>query len=192
MNSPLLALISGLRRFASRFQSPPVIRSKKSKIHYIASPNEVTITRDGGRARIEYKDEGVPVRHLEIGPEITGMSNGEILEAFNESLRNDAKLAAERKHVAFEVPLGAAQIEYFARCDQWVPRGGVLRCLVEDDQHGQVIVKIDEQELRLKQFGKLLATHTGWGMRIEFMPEDEVHRRPVLEVREHIPEVWGR
>jgi hypothetical protein len=120
------------------------------------------------------------------------MSNGEILEAFNESLRIDAKLAAERKHVAFEVPLGAAQIEYFARCDQWVPRGGVLRCLVEDDQHGQVIVKIDEQELRLKQFGKLLATHTGWGMRIEFMPEDEVHRRPVLEVREHMPEVWGR
>jgi hypothetical protein len=169
-----------------------VIRSKKSKIHYIAFPNEVTITRNGGRARIEYKDEGVPVRHLEIGPEIAGMSNGEILEAFNESLRIDAKLAAERKHVAFEVPLGAAQIEYFARCDQWVPRGGVLRCLVEDDQHGQVIVKIDEQELRLKQFGKLLATHTGWGMRIEFMPEDEVHRRPVLEVREHIPEVWGR
>jgi hypothetical protein len=188
MNSPLLALISSLRRFASRFQSPPVIRSKKSKIHYIAFPNEVTITRNGGRARIEYKDEGVPVRHLEIGPEIAGMSNGEILEAFNESLRIDAKLAAERKHVAFEVPLGAAQIEYFARCDQWVPRGGVLRCLILDNEHGQLVVRIDGQDLRLKEFGKLLATYAGCGMRIEFVPEDEVHRRPVHDVREPKPE----
>jgi hypothetical protein len=158
------------------------------KMHYIARPNEVTITRDGDCARIEYREEYIPVTHLEIGPEIAGMSNENILEAYNEYLRNDAKLAAGRKHVAFEVPLGAEQIEYFARCDQWVPRGGVLRCLIEHDEHGQVIVKIDGQELRLKQFGKLLATYAGWGMRIEFMPRDEVHRRPVLEVREHLPE----
>jgi hypothetical protein len=45
-------------------------------------------------------------------------------------------------------------------------------------------VKIDGQKLQLKQFGKLLASHEGWGMRIEFVPEDEVHRRPRLEVRE--------
>ena len=116
------------------------------------------------------------------------MSNGEILEAYNECLRNDAKLAAERKHVAFEVPLGTAQIEYFARCGQWVPRGGVLRCLILDNEHGQLVVRIDGQDLRLKEFGKLLATYAGWGMRIEFVPEDEVHRRPVLEVREPTPE----
>jgi hypothetical protein len=30
----------------------------------------------------------------------------------------------------------------------------------------------------------MLTTYSGWGMRIEFVPEDEVHRRPVLEVRE--------
>ena len=81
-----------------------------------------------------------------------------------------------------------AQIEYFAQCDQWVPRGGVLRCVIEDDEHGQVIVKIDEQELRLKQFGKLLTTYAGSGMRIEFVPEDKLHRRPVHEVREPKPE----
>jgi hypothetical protein len=86
-----------------------------SKIHYIASTNDVTITRDGDCARIEYKEEGIPVTHLEIGPEIAGMSNGEILEADNERLGNDGKPATERKHVALEVPLGAAQIEYFAR-----------------------------------------------------------------------------
>ena len=158
------------------------------KVHYIVSPNEVTIARIGDYARIEYKEEGIAVTHLQIGPEIADMSDGEILEAYNECLRNDAKLAAERKHVAFEVPLGVAQIKYFARCDQWVPRGGVLRCLIQDDEHGQLIVKIDEQALPLKQFGKLLATYAGWGMRIEFVPEDEVHRRPVIDVREPMPE----
>jgi hypothetical protein len=188
MDSPLLTLISGLRRFTSRFQSLPVTRSMHSRTHYTATQNDVTITREGDCARIEYKEEDIPATHLEIGPEITGMSNEEILEAYNECLRNDAKLAAGRKHVAFELPLGAEQIEYFARCDQWVPRGGVLRCLIEHDEHGQVIVKIDGQNLRLKQFGKLLATYAGWGMRIEFMPGNEVPRRPVLEVREHMPE----
>jgi hypothetical protein len=72
----------------------------------------------------------------------------------DEYLRDDARPAAEYKHVAFEVPLGSAQIKYFARCDQWVPRSGVLRCLILNDAHGQLVVKIDEQELRLKTVWK--------------------------------------
>jgi hypothetical protein len=43
----------------------------------------------------------------------------------------------------------------------------------------------------LEQFGKLLTTYAGWGMRIEFVPEDEVHRRPALEVREPELETQG-
>jgi hypothetical protein len=34
------------------------------------------------------------------------------------------------------------------------------------------------------EFGKLLTTYEGWGMRIEFVPQEEVHRRPVVEIRE--------
>ncbi|MBV8226359.1 MAG: hypothetical protein JO232_14355 [Verrucomicrobia bacterium] len=68
----------------------------KRKERYIARLDEVKITREGDYAFIEYKEEGVPATHLQIGPEIAA----------------------------------------------------------------------------------------GWGMRIEFVPEDEVHRRPVLEVRE--------
>jgi hypothetical protein len=154
------------------------------KVRYIALLNEVTIARNGDCARIEYKEEGISVTQLHIGPEIAEMSDGEILELHNKGLRNDAKQTAEYKQVAVEVPLGSAQIEYFARCDQWVPRGRVLRCLIQDDEHGQLVVKVDEQDLRLRQFGKLLTTYEGWGMRIEFVPEEEVHRRPVLEVRE--------
>jgi hypothetical protein len=132
--------------------------------------HDVTITRDSDCARIEYKERGIPVAHLEIGPEIAGMSDEKILEAFNECSRNEAKLAAKSKYAAVETPLGAAQIEYFSRCDQWVPRGGVLRCLIQDNEHGQLTVNIDGQTLSLKQFGKLLTTYAGWGMRIESLP----------------------
>ena len=156
----------------------------KRKERYIARVDEVKIAREGDYALIEYKEEGVPSTRLQIGPEITGMSDAEIVELYNECLRAQAKRAAEYKHVAVEVPLGSAQIKYDAQCDQWVPRGGVLRCLIHDDEHHQAVIEIDEQELPLEQFGKLLTTYAGWGMRIEFVPEDEVHRRPVLEVRE--------
>jgi len=155
----------------------------KRKDRYIARLDEVKITREGDYAFIEYKEEGVPATRLQIGPEIAGMSDEEIVELHNEHLRAQAKRAAEYKHVAVEVPLGSAQIEYCARSDQWIPRGSVLRCLIRDEDF-QLVVDVDEQELRLEQFGKLLTTYAGWGMRIEFVPEDEVHRRPVLEVRE--------
>ena len=115
------------------------------------------------------------------------MNDTEILEFHNGCLRAQAKRAAEYKHVAVEVPLGFAQIEYVDRCDQWVSRGGVLRCLIHDEGL-QLVVEIDDQELSLEEFGKLLTTYSGWGMRIEFVPHDEVHRRPAHEVREPEPE----
>jgi hypothetical protein len=64
----------------------------------------------------------------------------------------------------------------------------VLRCLIHDHELDQLVVEIDEQKLSLEQFRKLLTTYAGWGMRIEFVPEDEVHRRPAREVREPNPE----
>jgi hypothetical protein len=154
----------------------------KRKERYIASLDEVTITRDGDYAWIVYKEEGIGATRLQIGPEIGEMSDREILELHNECLR------AQAKRAAVEVPLGSAQIEYVDRCDQWVPRGSVLRCLIHDDEEHQLVVEIDEQELRLEEFGKLLTTYAGWGMRIEFVPDDEMHRRPVHEVREPKPE----
>jgi hypothetical protein len=95
----------------------------------------------------------------------------------------EPRQASDYKRVAVELPLGSAQIEYFARCDQWVPRGSVLRCLIREDLHSRLLIRVDERDLQLKQFGKLLATYEGWGMRIEFVPQEEVHR-PVVEIRE--------
>lgn len=154
------------------------------KVRYIARLPEVMVTRDGDFARIEYRERDIAATLLEIGPEIREMSDSEIVELHNEGLRDKATQASEDKQVSVEVPLGSAQIEYFARCDQWVPRGSVLRCLIRDGPYGQLLIRVDDQDLQLKQFGKLLTTYEGWGMRIEFVPQEEVHRRPVVKVRE--------
>jgi hypothetical protein len=75
-----------------------------NKERYIASLEEVTITRDGDYACIAYKEEGIAGTRLQIGPEIAGISDSEILELHNECLRAQAKRAAEYRHVAVEVP----------------------------------------------------------------------------------------
>jgi hypothetical protein len=160
----------------------------RRKERYIARLNEVTITREGDSAVIEYHEAGVPTTELKIGPEIADMSDEAILELFNDILRVQAQLAADYKHVAVEIPLGSPQIELSVPSGQWCPRGGVLRCQVEDDENGQLVVGIDDQELSLKEFGRMLTTYAGWGMRIEFVPEDQLHRRPALEVREPDPD----
>jgi hypothetical protein len=160
----------------------------KRKERYIVRLDEVRITREGDSAIIEYKEADVPTTHLKIGPEIAGMSDKTILMLFNDTLRAQAQMAAEYKHVAVEVPLGSPQMTYAARSEQWVPRGGVLRCLIEDDESGRPLVRIDDHELSMEEFGQLLVTYAGWGMRIEFVPADEVHRRPTHVVREPKPE----
>ena len=177
-------LQSGLRRLIWWLNGSMTLRTRKGKVRYIARWPEVIVTRDGDFARIEYKEGDIAASLLKIGPEIREMSDSEIVEMHNETLRDKARRASEYKQVAVEMPLGSAQIEYFARCDQWVPRGTVLRCLIRDSLQGQLQIRVDEQDLRLKQFGKLLSTYEGWGMRIEFVPQEEVHRRPVVEVRE--------
>jgi hypothetical protein len=154
------------------------------KEQYIARLEEVIITRAGDYAVIQYKEEGIMTTHLKLGPEIAGLGDETILGLFNDTLRAQAQFAAEYKHVALEVPLGSPQIKYFAGGDQWCPRGGVLRCLVEDDENAQLVVAIDDQRLNLEEFGRMLTTRAGWGMRIEFVPDDQLHRRPALEVRE--------
>jgi hypothetical protein len=87
--------------------------------------------------------------------------------------------------VAIESPPGRPQIEYFERGDQWTPRGDVLRCVVDDGgPDNEPIVYIDDRGLSWTAFGRLLTTYAGWGMRIVFVPDDEIHLEPRVEVRE--------
>ncbi|MBI4621969.1 MAG: hypothetical protein HY736_01965 [Verrucomicrobia bacterium] len=96
----------------------------KRKTRYLVRRDEVTVTRQGETAIIDYKEKGLPGTHLTIGPEIDSMTDAEIVELYNDTLRAEAELAANYKHVVVEVPLGSPQIKYFTDSDQWVPRGG--------------------------------------------------------------------
>lgn len=151
----------------------------------VASLDEVAITREGDDAVIEYKDPGVATTYFRLGPSLRRMSDQEILDQFNAVLAADAEAAAGYEHVAIEIPDGRPQIRYFAPGDQWVPRGGVLRCLIDDGgPGGEAVIHVDDQALTLAEFGRLLCTYAGWGMRIAFVPEDAVGQAPVVEVRE--------
>ena len=64
------------------------------------------------------------------------------------------------------------------------PRGDVLRCIIDDGgPDGEVVVHIDDQELSLREFGRLLRVHAGWGMRIAFVPEEFISENPKVEIR---------
>ena len=43
---------------------------------------------------------------------------------------------------------------------------------------------VDDRELDMREFGRLLSTYSGWGMRIVFVPDDEIDEDPAVEVRE--------
>jgi hypothetical protein len=153
---------------------------------YRTTLDKVTISRDGETAIITYQDPDVVTTHFKIGSKLGRMTDDKILDLFNQTIEDRDLLAATYEHVAIEIPPGQPQIEYFAADDQWTPRGDVLRCIVTGDglDDDDVFVCIDEKELTLKEFGKLLSTYSGWGMRITFVPEDELENEPKIEIRE--------
>ncbi len=151
----------------------------------VASRDEVHISRRGEHAIIEFADSTVSTTQFKLGPEVASMSDDEILDRFNASMRARDEAMAEYEHVAVEVPVGRPQIDFFERGQQWTPRGDVLRCIIDDGgPGGEPVIHIDDQELSWPEFGRLLTTYAGWGMRIVFVPDDEIHEEPQIEVRE--------
>jgi hypothetical protein len=144
----------------------------------------VRIAREGDSAVITHRDPNIAVTHFRLGPQLDGMTDEEVLTLFNASIAARDCLAAENPYVAKEIPPGQPQLTYSPRTDQWIPRGDVVRCVIDSDGEGQAVIYVDDHELSLEQFGRMLTTYAGWGMRIEFTPEDDVNQRPALEVRE--------
>jgi hypothetical protein len=158
--------------------------SKRLKRPYITNKSEVIITRNGEYADITYRDPTVEGVSLKIGPDIILMSDQEILDRHHEVLLAMKQAVANYKHEAVEIPLGKPQVEYSECCDQWVPRGDVLRCVIHDEEGRRAVIAIDDKEFTLEEFGTMLTTFSGWGMRIVFVPEDELAKQPDIVIKD--------
>lgn len=154
---------------------------------HVASSEEVHITRDGDDVMIEYADPSIPAARFAVGRDrMAHLTDGELLELWNDGIEAGGGAHAS-DYVATEVPQGRPQIERSASTGSWVPRGTVLRCVVEghvESDSDRGFVNVDGQAISLKQFGKLLAIFEGWGMRIEFVPEHAIGERPRLRVQD--------
>ena len=143
--------------------------------------DQVRITREGNDAIIDHADANLS------GARITGiatMTDAEIVEMYNQILDSQWALLEAWDKTVVEEPPGEKQIDYHENSDQWVPRGDVLRCIIDDGgPDGEVIIHIDDQELSLTEFGRLLRVHAGWGMRIAFVPEEFVTENPTVKIR---------
>jgi hypothetical protein len=95
----------------------------------VTSLTEVTIRRERDAAIIQYKDPAYGTTHLRIGPEVAEMSDQQIVHLYNDTLRAQAQLAAQYKHLVVEVPLGSPQIKYHVESDQWTPKGDPVALL---------------------------------------------------------------
>ena len=144
---------------------------------------EVRITKEKEAAVIEFLEPGIATAHLTIGAAVADMSDQEILDLYNKTILAQQQFAASYHHVAVEIPEGQPQIRYFKETDQWIPRGDVLRCLV-NEAGGEVVIEIDGRDFSIAEFGRMLTPHAGWGMRICFVPEDKITREPKISVRE--------
>ena len=151
----------------------------------VASIDQVHIRRDGDDAVIEYTDPSIATTYFRIGPALCGMTDQDVLDAFNAVLAAEAEHSEGYEHVAVEIPPGQPQILYSPPAQQWAPRGAVLRCVVDDSgPGGEAVIHIDDQALTLSEFGRMLCTYAGWGMRITFVPEDALCAEPRIDVRE--------
>ena len=149
-----------------------------------ASPDEVRISREGDSAIIEYADPRIRGVHVRIGPALATMTDAQVLERFNLMLEAQAEHAADVDRTLTEIPPGRPQIEYYDRGDQWVPRAEVLRCHIEGDAQRGTLICIDDVELDMTAFGRMLQVFAGFGMRIAFVDEDDVTDVPEIVVKE--------
>jgi len=157
---------------------------------YVASADQVRITRDGDTAIIEYADPTVATTHLKVGAaKLASMTDEALLQFWNDGIELDDEHRQSFKFTATEVPVGKPQVEFFEAGGQWTPRGDVLRCQILSDAAippdlDEPFVSIDGRDFTLGEFMTMIGTFGGWGMRIEFVPDDELHQRPRLKVRD--------
>ena len=155
----------------------------------IARLDEVKLSRDDENAIVEFRDSSAATTNLRIGPQVNRMTDAEILLVFNQTIAAQMRDRDELgEYIAIEVPVGSPQVAcHPSTVNHWSPRGGVLRCCIEDgggDDGLEPTIYVDDQEFSWDEFGRMLCTYAGWGMRIVFVPDGELESPPKIAVRE--------
>lgn len=101
----------------------------REKRQFIASLDQVRITREDDTAVIEYADPRVRTALLKLGSTIHTMSDQQILDRFNDRVAARQRISDAYEHVAIEIPVAnrssstaatAASGSHEARCcDAW-------------------------------------------------------------------------
>lgn len=146
--------------------------------------DQVHISRDGESAIIEHANPAYGTVNLMLGPEISGMSDTDILDALNDIIAAQEASIADPANRPVEIPKGRPQIEWLEDLQQWSARGHVLKCEVSDDEDGNLVVYVDDNELDAEAFLQLIRPFAGWGMRITFMDESQIHDEPEVILRD--------
>ncbi len=162
------------------------MRKKKPRI---ARLDQVRISRDGEDAVIQFHDDSIATTHLKIGPQVQQMTDEEILLVYNQVIAAGIRHRDELpKYIATEIPPGQPQVEHQpGTVNEWAPRGAVLRCVIEDgggDDGTLPVIHMDDREFTWEEFGRMLCVYAGWGMRIVFVPDDELEQQPEIDVCE--------
>ena len=146
--------------------------------------DQVRISRKGEAAVIEHADSAYGTVNLIIGPQIETLTDREILEMFNDVIAAQEASIADPANRPIEIPKGRPQIEWLEDFQQWTARGHVLKCEVLDDEDGNLVVYVDDEELDAEAFLQLIRPFAGWGMRITFMDESQIHDEPEVILRD--------
>ncbi len=154
---------------------------------HVPSPDEVRIRREGDTAVIEYADDSIMTTHIRFGDSLATMTDDDIFEYFRETIEAREERMRLTEWIAIEVPPGRPQLQAVETEQKWCPRGHVLRCTIEDgggEDGEEAVICIDDKELSAQEFGRMLTVFAGWGMRIAFVPEEDIYESPRIEVRE--------
>lgn len=160
-------------RSTLRLRRPP--QSKIDQVH---------ISRKGEYAIIEHANPAYGAVNLKLGPKINTLTNRQILEMFNDVIAAQEASIADPANRPIEIPKGRPQIEWLKDLQQWSARGHVLKCEVSDDEDGNLVVYVDDNELDAEAFLQLIRPFAGWGMRITFMDESQIHDEPDVILRD--------
>lgn len=62
---------------------------------------------------------------------------------------------------------------------------GVMVAIESSEDSGHIpVIEIDGQRLSWMEFGKLVSSHEGWGMRVMFVPDYEIDKTPAIARQE--------